>query len=112
MTENPRPDLEAEIDELVEQALPWVREQARQELERRSDRLTPTPLNLALGESLQCWLSGVFRISSERDYRRGYYHGFSDGMDAVRDAAGKSKVTSAAWLLVAKFFDDDLYDWR
>lgn len=53
------------------------------------------------------------QVALEQAYRRGYLHGYSEGMDDVRQAAQSRRLSAArAWGWLAGFFDGPLTRWR
>ena len=49
---------------------------------------------------------------TEEAYRRGYWHGYSQALDDVREHGPASVGKSAWWQRLAKFFDGPLCRWR
>lgn len=102
-----------QIDAVVAEAMPWIRWQAAEELSRRSGRLVFYSMgdyeNLAGRET---WLARRHRASGEEDYRRGYWHGYSQAMDDIEAEFKKRRGFKAAWQALAEFFDGALTHWR
>jgi hypothetical protein len=93
------PEEQARAAELVAEWLPWLEAEAREQAMKKGrgyavvDLEAPTaPVHIL--------------ADSEHSYRRGYWHGYSQAMDALEACSRKP-----AWQDVARFFDDHLTPW-
>ena len=102
-------DTDPEIEHLIAEALPELRQMAREELAKRRGKVVM--INLPEFVKPLGWLRLQIYGLSEHDYRRGYRHGYSQGMDDVLAAGKRSKAVLSAWERVAEFFDGSLCQW-
>lgn len=59
------------------------------------------------------WKPNPEAAALEQAYRRGFTHGYSEGMDAVLEAAKDRRCSArTAWGMVAWFYDGPLIHWR
>ena len=93
------------IDALIREAIPTIQIAAAHELAARNQAIVCLFFDLDAQRST--WLAERERMDAERDYRRGYEHGYSQAMDDLR-----ATCRPAAWMACAQFFDDVLTAWR
>jgi len=102
-----REPTEAEMNALIAEAMPSLREDALGEWSRRN--ALPAGVDFTVERT---WLDKQQFNYGEQDYRRGYLHGYSQGIDDMLDANPRAKRVQSAWQELAKFFDAVLMPWR
>ena len=101
----------ADLDRLIADAMPTVEREAASHLAgQRKEVLCISGAEFVSGE--WSWLDLRRMTATERDYRRGYLHGYSQAMDDLRAANQAHRSFARAWQSVARFFDGALARWR
>lgn len=96
----------ARVEELVAHWMPWLRQEAAVQARHESGGIAA--LSLAEMMDAEACSPPSIGIDHERQYRRGYRHGYGQAMDDLLHAGGKR---SRAWDRLAVFHDSLLYAW-